>query len=97
MVFQHPVHDLLDGFRFLAKITMRAERIAWPRFRRATAKDGNKWILIRHPGRIAIGGDATLIADMMYEQNRNLDGCEVEPAQPRSRFVRFRAGGAEHC
>src|SRR5262249_15972717 len=94
--FQHPIHDLLDGFRFLAKITMRAERITRPRLRRAAARNGNKRILIRKRRRIAVGRNAALIADVMDEQNRNLDGCKVETAQPGSRFVRSRACCAEH-
>src|SRR5262249_43946179 len=79
-LLQHPVHDFLNGFRFLAKIAMSAERITRPRLRRAAARNRNERVLIRKPYRITVGSYRALIADMMHEQNRTLDSCEVEAA-----------------
>src|SRR5262249_2993658 len=87
-LLQHPVHDFLNGFRFLAEIAMSAERITRPGFRRAAARNGNERILIRQPSGIAVWRAPALIADVVDKQKRSLDRRKIKSAQTGPRLDR---------
>ena len=83
---QYPVDHGLDGFRLLAKVSVRAESLASVRACRFTAVDGDQWILscCSKLFGFPVWRFPAAVTDVMYEQKRRAYFCVVESAEPRS-------------